>query len=346
MPAVPTGSTVLVTGASGFIAVHVVQQLLDRGYKVLGTVRSKEKGEWIKNKFPAFEYVIVEDLEKEGGFDEAVKDVDAIEHTASPFHFNVTDPYKDLVDPAVNGTLSVLKSAHKNGNKVKRIVITSSYASVVDTSVKPVHTFTEKDWNTFSPKELEKKGKDCDAMNSYRASKTLAERAAWDFVEKEKPAFDIVTLCPPFVIGPILHQVAKPESLNTSVAGWYAFLTGKKKGEEAAVPAGNQVDVRDLAAAHVESIAIEEAGNNRFAITNQAFSWQQCIDITYPNEEIRKAFPNLSEGKKGAGDDIKQNLYDGTKSKQVLGIKYKSLEQTVTDMSLSLAEREKAGWSS
>lgn len=207
--------------------------------------------------------------------------MDAIEHTASPFHFNVTDAYKDLVDPARNGTLSVLKSAQKNGNKVKRIVITSSFASVVNTSIPPVHTFTEKDWNTFSPAEvreqlgelnlprvmpvqaggrgreltrgtfisihlcmiqLEKQGKNCDGMNAYRASKvrlqgdngariralqntlmlmsmchpllpptmqTLAERAAWEFVEKEKPQWDLVTLCPPFVLGPILHQVSR-----------------------------------------------------------------------------------------------------------------------------------------
>lgn len=104
-----------------------------------------------------------------------------------------------------------------------------------------------------------------------------------------------------------LDQVTKPESLNTSISAWYAFLTGKKSGEDAPVAAGNEVDVRDLATAHVQAIAVEEAGNNRFAITNQAFSWQQALDIAYPNEEIKKTFPNLPEGKKGAGDDIKQN---------------------------------------
>jgi hypothetical protein len=86
-------------------------------------VRSKDKGEYLVKKFPKdFEYVIVEDLENENGFDDAVKGVDAVEHTASPFHFKVDDPYKDLVNPAVNGTLSVLKSALKNGDKVQRIV--------------------------------------------------------------------------------------------------------------------------------------------------------------------------------------------------------------------------------
>ena len=85
---------------------------------------SKDKGEYLIKKFGSenFSYVIVEDLENENGFDEAVKGVDAIEHTASPFHFKVEDPHKDLINPAVNGTLSVLKSALKNGDKVQRIV--------------------------------------------------------------------------------------------------------------------------------------------------------------------------------------------------------------------------------
>lgn len=132
-------------------------------------------------------------------------------HTASPFHFNVTDPYKDLVkyvsphvaipqyltngiySPAVNGTVSVLKSA-KDSKSIKRIVITSSFAAVVDTS-KPVPTkFTEDDWNEFSPKTLEEKGKDVSPVDAYRASKTLAERAAWEFVEKHKPDWDIATM--------------------------------------------------------------------------------------------------------------------------------------------------------
>jgi len=333
-----------VSGASGFIAVHVVQHLLEAGYKVRGTVRSAEKGDYLKNKFAKdFDYVIVEDLEKEGGFDDAVKDVDAILHTASPFHFNFTDPYKDLVNPAVNGTVSILKSAKKNGQKVQRVVITSSFASVVDSSIKPVYTFTEKDWNEYSPAQLKEKGKDVSAPDAYRASKTLAERAAWDFIEKEKPQFDLVTVNPPFVLGPVIHQITKPESLNTSVAAWYACLTGKKTADEVKGPAGSEVDVRDLAKAHVQAIAVEEAGNNRFAITNQAFTWQQALDVL--DGQSSDVFPNVTKGQKGAGDNVKQNLYDGSKSKQVLKLEYHSFKDTIMDMTKSLAEREQGKWS-
>ena len=136
-------------------------------------------------------------------FDDAVKGVQAVAHTASPFHFNVTDP-QQLIDPAVKGTTGILKSIQKNkwvdcvalppwkrdrrfvttqlifSPDIKRIVITSSVAAVMSTSSKPPGTqYTEADWNEDSIKEVEQKGKDTPGSESYRASKTLAERALW-----------------------------------------------------------------------------------------------------------------------------------------------------------------------
>jgi len=146
------------------------------------------------------------------------------------------------------------------------------------------------------------------------------------------------------VIGPIAHQCTKPESLNTSAAAWYAFLAGKKSGDDGKGPAGNEVDVRNLAQAHVQAIAVEEAGGNRFAITNQAYSWQDGLDIANQSEKIKKAFPKMPVGNPGAGKEVKQNLYDGSKSKQVLKIDYIPLKKTIEDMSLSMAEYEAANW--
>lgn len=346
MPAVPPGSLVLVTGASGFIAVHVVTELLSKGYKVRGTVRSKDKGEYLIKKFGSenFSYVIVEDLENENGFDEAVKGVDAIEHTASPFHFKVEDPYKDLVHPAVNGTLSVLKSAQKNGDKVQRIVVTSSFASILDSRKPSPFTFTEEDWNEYSTAQLEEKGKDVAPADAYRASKTLAERAAWKFVEENKPKWDLVTLCPPLVLGPIEQQISSPDALNTSVSQWYAWLSGKKEGQDPTGPQSNEVDVRDLAAAHVLSISVEAAGNNRFAISKQPYTWQICLDEVANNDKVKKAWPKLPTGKPGADKLEDQHVLNAAKSEKVLGIKYRSLHDTLVDMSMSLAEHEASGW--
>lgn len=119
-------------------------------------------------------------------------------HTASPFHFNAQDIQKDLLDPALHGTVGVLKAIKANAPTVKRVVITSSFAALVNPSkgTWPEHTYSEKDWSPLTHEE---------ALQSqaagYRASKTFAERAAWDFVEEEKPNFDLATINPPMVFG-------------------------------------------------------------------------------------------------------------------------------------------------
>ncbi|KAG9310432.1 hypothetical protein JVU11DRAFT_9572 [Chiua virens] len=141
---------VMSKGATGYIAAWVVQNLLERGYAVRGTARSVAKGDFLKNVFASygdrFEVVVVEDIALDGAFDEAVKGVDAIEHTASPFHMNAIDP-DELIKPAVNGTVGMLKSILKDGSsKVKRVVITSSGAAVLREDPNPI-TFTEADWN-------------------------------------------------------------------------------------------------------------------------------------------------------------------------------------------------------
>lgn len=132
MPAVAPGSLILLTGASGFVAAHLGQQLLQRGFQVRGTVRSAAKGDYLKELYAkdglkGFEYVIVEDIEVAGAFDEAVKDVAGVAHTASPFHFAIDSDPQKLIAPAVKGTLNLLNSALKE-SKIQRVVITSSFA--------------------------------------------------------------------------------------------------------------------------------------------------------------------------------------------------------------------------
>lgn len=158
---------------------------------------------------------------QEGAFDEAVKGMDAIEHTASPYHFKADDP-DELIIPAVHGTTRVLESALAYGSSVKRIVITSSVAAVLETLPEP-KVFTEADWNDGSVVEVKEKGRAASQPGKYRASKTLAERAAWEFVEKNKDkiGWDLVVLNPPLVFGPVLHEVESTDVLNESMHTWY-----------------------------------------------------------------------------------------------------------------------------
>lgn len=178
------------------------------------------------------------DLYQEGAFDEAVKDVDAVEHTASPFHFNASDP-NELITPAVAGTTSVLASAAAYGKSVKRVVVLSSCAAVIDPSSGP-STFNEDNWNQGSIDAVEKEGRNAPNAEKYRASKTLAEKAAWAFYEKKKASlnWDLVVLNPPFVFGPVLHSVDSSSALNTSAGDWYKSVLEGTKDEKTLVTFG------------------------------------------------------------------------------------------------------------
>lgn len=351
MPAIQPKSHVLVTGGSGFIAIWTIYQLLERGHNVRATVRSDDKGNYLKHVFEKYgdklSYTIAEDLEKEGAFDDAVQGVDAVLHTASPFHYNIEgDPKRTLVNPAVNGTRNVLSSIQKHGSNVKRVVITSSYAAILDSTRRGTIVYTEEDWNISSVENVEKKGKDQDASDAYRASKTMAERAAWQFVEENKPSWDLVTINPPLVFGPIIHQVNSPEKLNTSVGFVWGLLHGSKTEDDLLTPSGSCVDVRDVAYAHVESLVRDDAGGNRFAVSLNSFVWQDVVDIIHNDSSVpvewKKQVPT---GKQGTGSSVKQNRLDGSKATRQLGLNYIQLKDLVQDMVASLADAEKRRWS-
>ncbi|KAI0088796.1 NAD(P)-binding protein [Irpex rosettiformis] len=341
MPAVQSGK-VLVSGANGYIAVWLVKKLLDEGYSVRGTVRSASKGVYLSKIFASygdkFELVVVEDITKDGAFDEAVKGVDAIEHTASPFHFKADDP-NELIIPAIHGTRSILVSALKYGTNVKRVVITSSCAAVLDNYPEP-RTFSEKDWNEGSSREVQEKGREAAQPAKYRASKTLAERAAWDFIKenKDQVKFDLAVINPPFVYGPVLHEVDKPEDLNTSAADWFTTIVKATKDDAALVAGGTEwVDVRDVALAHVLALQKEEAGGERIIVSSGKWVWQDWVAAAH------KIDPTLSAGNTAhdPATAVYRIRYDVSKAARIFGIKYITLEQTTKD---TLAQYKEKGW--
>ncbi|KAF2085013.1 NAD(P)-binding protein [Saccharata proteae CBS 121410] len=332
---------VLLSGGSGFIAAHVIDVLLKRGHSVVTTVRSQEKANKIKEAHPSYgkdklDFAIVEDIAKEGAFDEAVKSsppFEAVIHTASPFHFNVTDVQKQLLDPAIIGTTGILKSIKKSAPEVKRVVITSSFAALVNPSkgTWPEHTYSEADWSPLTHEEALK-----DPASGYRASKTFAERAAWEFVEKEKPNFTLATMNPPFVFGPVVHYLNSLNALNTSNQRIAGFVQGKYKDEIPPTGTYLWVDVRDLALGHVKAMEEDKAQGKRFFITAGLFSNKQILEI------IRKNFPEYkdqlpSESLEG-GDFPKEGVYkfNNSRSKEILGIEFTPFEKSVVDTVKSL----------
>ncbi|KAJ7016547.1 hypothetical protein C8F04DRAFT_1160741 [Mycena alexandri] len=338
MPTISSGK-VLVSGANGYVAVWVVRTLLEEGYSVRGAVRSPDKGKHLTELFASygdkFELVIVPDITKEGAFDEAVKGVDAIEHTASPYHFQADDP-AELIEPAVKGTVGILESARKYGKSIKRVVVTSSTAAVLNVAPTP-QILDESNWNDQAVEEVTEKGRAASAAAKYRASKMLAERAAWDFVKKYKDeiSWDLSVMNPPLVLGPTIHEVASADALNTSARMLHDALAKA----EGLTGGGCWIDVRDLALAHVRALQKEEAGGERIIINAGAFSWQdwRAYSSTPP-----PASSKYQKGTPGAGKDAVHLLqYKNEKGIRILGIQYRSMEDTAADV---IKEYEARGW--
>jgi len=332
---------VLLTGGSGFIAAHVLETLLKHGHSVVTTVRSQEKADKIKEAYPdagkdKLDFAIVEDIAQEGAFEEAVVSdppFEVVLHTASPFHFKVTDVQKELLDPAVIGTTGILKSIKKNAPSVKRVVVTSSFAAILNpyesNGLWPSHTYSEADWNPITQEDALKS-----PSNGYRASKTFAEKAAWDFVKTEKPNFDLVTMNPPMVFGPIVHYLNSLNSLNTSNERIRDIIQGKWKEEIPATPIPIWIDVRDLALAHVKAFETPSAGGKRFFATTGFFSNKEIVEIISKNfPEYKDQLP--AESVKG-GEKPEFAKVDNGRLKELLGSSFTSLEQSMVDLVKSL----------
>lgn len=332
---------VLLTGGSGFIASHILKQLLEGGHSVVTTVRSAEKIDSIRRAYPdkdedQLDFAIVEDVAREGAFDAAVissPGFEAVIHTASPFHFNVTDIKKDLFDPAINGTTGILRSIVAHAPSVRKVVITSSWAAVVNPlkGSWPNHTYNESDWNPIDGMQALES-----IPNGYRASKTFAERAAWDFVDEEKPQFTLTAICPPQVIGPVIHELSSLSKLNTSNQIIRDFIQGKFDREVPPNATFYWVDVRDVAKCHITALGSAVSANRRYITTAGRFSNREIVGILHGSCPIyKKLLPGLDAP---GGGYPEEGLYNVNASRVVedLGISWTSLEKSIVDTVSSL----------
>jgi dihydroflavonol-4-reductase len=331
-----THEPVLVTGASGFIASQIVKQLLESGYRVRGTVRDPAKAiaaghlTGLPRAAERLELVRA-DLLAPHSFDEPLDGCEYVIHTASPYIVDVDDPQRDLVDPAVKGTTSILESCRQTGG-IKRVVLTSSGAAVTDQA--DGHLNTEDDWNTRSTL----------TRNPYYYSKTLAERAAWSFMDSNHPQFDLVAINPFFVIGPSLVPGA-----NTS----HRFFTGLTNGQVPVVLAVDWplVDVRDVALAHIMAMEDPKA-IGRYILAAGSRTMRQVIDLLKANgwdQRYRLPSIGLDRGPgialsrfaanfqpPGARSYLKTHLggrmrFDSSKAREQLGIEFRDVDQTILD---------------
>jgi len=335
---VVTSGKVLVTGANGFVATWIVSYLLQKDYSVRAQVRSEEKGKHLKSQFgDKLEIIVVSDITAEGAFDDAVKGVDAVIHAASAFTF--PDDPNDLIAPTVKAATGILQSTLEYGSSVRRVVLLASSAAVEERNDKP-QTFDEKSWNFQAVRDVEANGKGAFWINKYYASKTLQEKASWDFYEKHKSSlgWDFVAINPSLIFGPLLTAVDKPEHLNVSM---HELFSAVCKGEkDPATMLGFQncwVDVRDVANAHVLALTKAEAAGERILVSAEPFNWYDWILV---GRKISSEVPDIA----GSYDPATTQYvvtFDCSKASRIFGLKYHTKEETLRDV---FADVKSKGW--
>lgn len=267
---------VLVTGSSGFIAKHIVRELLETGYQVRGTVRSETRQAEVEALFPEadLEFVTL-DLTADDGWSEALDGVNVLMHTASPFPSGTPKDPQELIRPAVDGTMRALRAAEAAG--VNRVILTSSCAAIYKDSAKPpAEPSTADNWTD----------PDAGYVTAYEASKTLAEKAAWDFVA-EHPDMQLTSINPGGVFGPAMDT-----NYGTSLELLEQIFSGKfPMAPDMGLPI---VDVRDVARMHVAAIGTPESIGKRYAANAGALKMVEVaatLAEAYPDRKIpaRKA---------------------------------------------------------
>jgi dihydroflavonol-4-reductase len=336
-----TSAPVLVTGATGFVGAEITRQLLERGYRVRGTTRDVDKAvrqghlSLLPGAGERLELVQA-DLLDPGSYHEAARGCEFVVHVASPYVLNVGDPQRDLIDPAVNGTVSVLEAA-AGARSVVRVVLTSSFAAIQGPPGGRV--FTEDDWNTEASVDFQ----------SYNYSKVLAERAAWDFVESHSPPFDLVVINPTGVIGP---------SLIPSINETHNFFVGLTNRTQPVVIELDFpfVDVRDVALAHIRAME-RPAASGRYITSAGTTGPQRMVEVaeemglgeTYAFPRLRLKGPMGARvarlavpfQPKGTRDFLRSALgktfvLDTSKAQRDLGIEFRNLDDTIRDTWLDL----------
>jgi len=273
---------ILVTGGSGFIAGHTILALLARGYAVRATVRDKDRiaplEEILANNNTGGDVDFAKaDLLDDTGWSDAMKGCDGVFHMASPFPMKMPSDPQSVIKPAVDGTLRVLDAANNAG--IRRAVLTSSMVAMCYGRGGREAIFNEEDWTDPSGRDV----------TPYVQSKTLAERAAWDFVAKDTTNIALTAINPGLVFGPLLRA-----GHGTSVGLIRRMMLGRYPG--AARIGFCVVDVRDVADMHVSAFESETAIGQRFACTDR---WMWFREI---GAAVKSAFPD--EGRKAPTWDL------------------------------------------
>lgn len=335
--------SILVTGATGFVASHLILQLLSRNYNVRTTIRDSSKESAVRRDLNAAGAnnldnlaFFVADLTKDEGWDAAVDGCDYVHHVASPFPNQAPKDENELLIPAKEGTLRVLQAAARAN--VKRVVFTSSFAAI-GYGKQHKDKFDEGDWS------------DSEGLPVYHKSKLFAERAAWDFVNQQRDSsLELVVVNPVGIFGPVLGQ---------KVSSSIGLIKTMLEGGMAACPRiyFNLVDVRDLANMHILAMTHPKAGGERFIasgdgapmslldVANIVRGQRPEIAAKVPKRQLQdwmvKTIGLMSPQVRSLVPQLGQRReLSNLKAKRILGWKPRAVEDCLGDTVDSLAQQE------
>jgi dihydroflavonol-4-reductase len=277
----PPSNPILVTGASGFVALHTITQLLQQGYKVRATLRTLSREAEVREAVGKHVEIkdnleiVGADLMQDSGWDKIVQDCESVLHIASPFPLLEPKHEDELIVPAVQGTQRVLHAAHNA--KIKRVVIVSSVAAVSSGHSGDNRTFDENDWSIVE-----------NNISAYSKSKTFAERAAWDFINSAENTnkMEMVAINPPLILGPLPNKdlATSAEMISTLMLGQVPGVARLKVGI---------VDVRDVASALILAMTTPEAAGNRFICPAATVWLKEIADTLHKKYTGRYKIPTI-----------------------------------------------------
>ena len=327
---------VLLTGISGYIAMHCAKELLKRDYHINATVRNLDKVEDIKNALSALSLDVNKikffqaDLLSDDNWEDAMADCEYVMHVASPYPLNQPKDENVLIKPAVEGTERVVSLAIKNN--VKKIVLTSSVVAVSVGHTKK--EYSEEDWS-FADKPIA----------AYAKSKTLAEKKAWELIKNADTDTKLTVINPSGVIGP---------SLTSEISSTQLIIAGLMNGK---IPVNlpihiGYVDVIDVALAHIKALENPNSDGERIILSNTEL-WHKDVSkilkeggykapwltVSVPVAKfLANVVPALKGAKRFLGKDMVKN---STKAEDILGISYIDIKKSILDDAKSLTEFEK-----